>query len=82
LLFGLLFITFYLNNIQICGLKRAFGIRVKYSGSSRPNPYNSETISLFIKSGIILKKVLINYETVSAMKILEMFNGNIKTYKN
>jgi hypothetical protein len=49
-------------NYQISEQNRAFGIKVKYSGSSQPNPYKSESFSLFIKSGTTLKKVLINYE--------------------
>lgn len=42
--------------------KRAFGIRVHYLGSSKPNPYESETISLFIKNGNKLRRVLNKYE--------------------
>jgi len=41
---------------------RAFGIRVYYVGSSRANPYTNKTISLFVKSGDILKKVLHNHD--------------------
>ncbi|MBO6826810.1 MAG: hypothetical protein JJ879_11460 [Sneathiella sp.] len=37
---------------------RAFGVRVRYSGMSRVNPYDSETLSLFVKSGGKLDKVL------------------------
>ncbi|MEO9894681.1 hypothetical protein [Aurantibacter sp.] len=44
--------------------KRAFGIRVSYLGSSRPNPYLKKTISLFVKSGDALKKVLHNYNVM------------------
>jgi len=40
---------------------RAFGIRVYYEGDSRSNPFNNETISLFVKSGDNLKKVLKNF---------------------
>jgi len=40
---------------------RAFGVRVRYSGMSRVNPYESETLSLFIRSGNRLKKVLNGY---------------------
>lgn len=42
--------------------KRAFGIRVNYYGSSQVNPYSNETISLFVKSGDALNKVLHNYD--------------------
>lgn len=42
---------------------RAFGIRVKYSGSSRPNPYSHQSLSLFVKEGKQLKQVLKNYTT-------------------
>ncbi|WP_108870035.1 hypothetical protein [Aquimarina aquimarini] len=40
---------------------RAFGIRVHYFGSSRANPYYNQTLSLFIKEGDTLKKVLHNF---------------------
>ncbi len=43
----------------------AFGIRVSFMGSSRVNPYSSETLSLFVKSGNALKKILNNYEIKS-----------------
>lgn len=42
--------------------KRAFGIRMIYEGSSRPNPYNVEEISLFIEEKGQLIEVLKNYE--------------------
>lgn len=44
---------------------RAFGVRVNYFGSSRVNPYNKKTISLFVKSGDALKKVLHNYQVMN-----------------
>ena len=47
---------------QISEKDKAFGICATYSGSSRPNPYEGKKISLFIKSGTSLKKVLDNYE--------------------
>lgn len=40
---------------------RAFGIRVNYSGSSGPNPYNKTDLSLFIKEKSTLKRVLENF---------------------
>ena len=40
---------------------RGFGIRVNYSGSSRPNPYNQTDFSLFIINGDSLKRVLKDY---------------------
>ena len=42
--------------------KRAFGIKVRYLGSSKPNPYGKETISLFIKNKNKLSRVLKNFE--------------------
>jgi hypothetical protein len=42
---------------------RAFGIRVKYTGESRPNPYNTENLTLFVREGDQLKPVLKNFET-------------------
>jgi len=45
--------------------KRAFGIRVNYYGSSQVNPYTQKTISLFVKAGDTLKKVLHNYEVMN-----------------
>ncbi|MCF6351925.1 MAG: hypothetical protein L3J06_02840, partial [Cyclobacteriaceae bacterium] len=43
---------------------RAFGIRVRYVGSSQANPYENETISLFIKSKNALKNILKNYDVM------------------
>lgn len=40
---------------------RAFGIRVNYSGSSRPNPYSETNLSLYIIDKNSLKKVLNDY---------------------
>lgn len=37
---------------------RAFGVRLSYSGSSRPNPYSETLLSLFIPSGDSLLRVL------------------------
>lgn len=42
--------------------KRAFGIRMMYEGSSRPNPYSSELISLFLLEKSQLNEILKNYE--------------------
>ena len=42
--------------------QRAFGIKVRYLGNARANPYKNETISLFVKSENSLKKVLNNYD--------------------
>ncbi|MDY3537601.1 hypothetical protein PG275_06225 [Riemerella anatipestifer] len=57
-----------LNNISIdTGLynlnkkTRAVGIRVNYTGSSRPNPYNQTDLSLFITENDKLKRVLKNF---------------------
>ena len=40
---------------------RAFGVRCFYTGNSRPNPYSSEEISLFILRENTLVQVLNNY---------------------
>jgi len=40
---------------------RAFGIRVSYTGSSRPNPFSQTDLSLFIVEKKSLKRVLKNY---------------------
>ncbi len=37
---------------------RAFGVRVSYTGSSRPNPYNETDFSLFVPKGKTIKRVL------------------------
>jgi hypothetical protein len=37
---------------------RAFGVRVRYQGSSRANPYANETLSLYVPQGPRLAKVL------------------------
>jgi len=44
---------------------RAFGVRIYFSGSSKPNPYSSRTISLFIPEADKLLKVLDAYEMYS-----------------
>lgn len=49
---------------NITNEKRAFGVRVKYIGSSRANPYTQETITLFIENGNELKKILSNFSTI------------------
>ena len=41
---------------------KAFGVQVNHIGMSKPNPYSSSSLSLFIKSGNTLKKVLKNYD--------------------
>lgn len=42
---------------------RAFGVRVSYRGSSRINPYVTETISLFLKTKThTMQKIATNYE--------------------
>lgn len=43
---------------------RAFGIRVFHYGMSKPNPYSNKTITLFVKSGNTLKKVLRHYDVM------------------
>jgi hypothetical protein len=40
---------------------RAFGVRVEYTGSSRPNPYNQTDLSLFVIEGKNLKRILKNF---------------------
>ncbi|MDY8135653.1 hypothetical protein [Aquimarina sp. 2201CG5-10] len=40
---------------------RAFGIRVRYVGSSHANPFEQETITMYIKKEDSLKQVLKNY---------------------
>jgi len=42
---------------------RAFGLRVRYQGSSRANPYAGETLSLYVPQGARLAKVLDRIET-------------------
>jgi hypothetical protein len=37
---------------------RAFGVRVRYSGTSRANPYANETLMLYVPQGERLRKVL------------------------
>ncbi|RYC53138.1 hypothetical protein [Flagellimonas olearia] len=44
--------------------KRAFGIRVYYYGMSHANPYENETLSLFVESGQSLQKILSNYSVM------------------
>lgn len=40
---------------------RAFGIRVNYTGSSRPNPFSETHLSLYVADKNSLKEVLKNY---------------------
>lgn len=44
---------------------RAFGVRVRYVGSSQVNPYENETISLFVKLENYLKNVLYNFDVIN-----------------
>lgn len=44
---------------------RAFGIRVLYKGSSKPNPYENEEISLFVPKDSALIRVLRNFSISS-----------------
>lgn len=46
--------SLYLLNEQT----RAFGIRINYTGSSRPNPYSRTDLSLFITKNNELKRIL------------------------
>ncbi|AZA51111.1 hypothetical protein EG346_24345 [Chryseobacterium carnipullorum] len=41
---------------------RAFGVKVSVQNGSQPNPYSSETISLYYPAGKTLKKVLNEFE--------------------
>ncbi len=41
--------------------KRAFGVRIYQYNNSKPNPYSSKTISLFLSSDNSLNKILDNY---------------------
>ncbi len=50
---------------QISDTNRAFGIRVHYYGMSKANPYSNTTISLFIKLGNRLKKVLNSFDLLN-----------------
>lgn len=43
---------------RLNGEARAFGLRVRYQGSSQANPYASETLSLYVPQGARLAKVL------------------------
>lgn len=52
--------------------ERAFGIRVAFSGSSQPNPYEYEALSLYLPYSDSLKCVLKNYE-------ISRFNGEWDT---
>ncbi|AEA44102.1 hypothetical protein [Fluviicola taffensis] len=51
---------------------RAFGIRVNYVGSSRPNPYNEEHLSLYVQEKNSLRRVL-------TAELVERFNGEWDT---
>ncbi|KAA2218820.1 PA3715 family protein [Maribacter flavus] len=49
------------TSYQISEDKMAFGVTVSRFGSSRVNPYSNKALSLFVKSGDSLVKVLSNY---------------------
>jgi len=49
-------------NYKVADGKRAFGIRLRYIGASRPNPYSSITLSLFIPDDNKLVRVLDAFE--------------------
>ena len=49
------------NPYKITEDRVAFGINVSHFGSSRVNPYSNKTLSLFVKSGDSLLKVLSDY---------------------
>ncbi|MHA7057689.1 PA3715 family protein [Aquimarina sp. M1] len=52
-------------NYRLADGKRAFGISLYYIGASRPNPYSSTTLSLFIQENDKLVRVLNSFETQS-----------------
>ncbi|MBD8574737.1 hypothetical protein IFR09_27585 [Pseudomonas syringae] len=45
---------------------RAFGVRARYSGSSRVNPYSKTELSLYVEDGNTLRKVLDKFEIASS----------------
>lgn len=47
---------------QLSENTQAFGLKTFYLSRSQPNPYNNRTITLFVKSGDSLKKVLNSYD--------------------
>lgn len=53
------------NSFKITENKVAFGLYVSYFGHSRVNPYQNTTLSLFMKSGDSLIKVLSDYTIVN-----------------
>ncbi|WP_378172003.1 hypothetical protein [Aquimarina sp. SS2-1] len=52
-------------NYQVADDQRAFGITLYYIGASRPNPYSTKTLSLFIQEKDKLVRVLNAFETQS-----------------
>ncbi|PKP02222.1 MAG: hypothetical protein CVU11_12620 [Bacteroidetes bacterium HGW-Bacteroidetes-6] len=57
---------------QVSPDNRAFGIRTAYRGSSKANPYDYESISLFIQQGDSLKIILEDF-------VIEQYNGEWDT---
>ena len=57
-----------IDTVQWCLSRdqRAFGIRVRYIGMSHANPYENETLSLFVKSGDSLQKVLNHFNVLES----------------
>ena len=52
--------------------QRAFGIRVSYTGSSGPNPYSSQDLTLFLTEGAELWPILEEFT-------IEQYNGDWNT---
>ncbi len=62
---------------------RAFGVKVRYVGSSQVNPYENERISLFVKSDDSLKKLLYNFDVMNNSGALDTdCVGEFKDVKN
>lgn len=61
---------------------RAFGVRIKFEGSSRYNPYLTEDLSLFVPEGNVLKRVLKNSDVYSYQgEYTEECKGEIREEK-
>lgn len=43
---------------QVAPGLRAFGVRISHTGSSRVNPYSSETLSLYVNDGSQLRQIM------------------------
>lgn len=63
------------SNYRLNGSDLGYGIKIKYANGSRPSPYNSTELSLFVREGEQLKPLLKDYR-------ISYLNGETDTHCN